>query len=105
MIATKRQHQTLQHFQQEGKQRYMAGSKFPIFDKTGAIVLLGGVGVDITERIEAEEAVRRSEEHLRLVIDTIPTMAWSLGPGGDLDFLNQRWLDFSGLTLEEAIEE
>jgi len=105
VIAAKKPLHTLEHFQLEGKHRYMAGSKFPIFDKTGAIVLLGGVGVDITERIEAEEAVRRSEEHLRLVIDTIPTMAWSVRPDGVVDFLNQTWLDYSGLSLEEYVAD
>jgi len=233
VIATKRPLQTVEHFQLEGKQRHMVGSKFPIFDKTGAVALVGGAGVDITERIEAEEAlreseaklrqaqqlanigywerdliadritwskqtgrilglesfrgvpnqaqlrefihpddrqrhqqvldealqgsrlfdvefrfvrpdgnirfvhvrdeivrdesgkpirmfgavqdvterrraeeaVRRSEEHLRLVIDTIPTMAWSVRPDGVVDFLNQRWLDYAGLTLEQYVKD
>jgi PAS domain S-box-containing protein len=53
----------------------------------------------------AEEAVKQAEDRIRLVIDTIPTMAWSLRPDGVLDFLNQRWLDYTGLSLQEAIEE
>jgi PAS domain S-box-containing protein len=105
VIAAKKPLHTLEHFQLEGKHRYMVGSKFPIFDKTGAVALVGGVGVDITERIEAEEAVRRSEEHLRLVIDTIPTMAWSLRPDGVVDFLNQPWMDYAGLSLEEYVKD
>jgi PAS domain S-box-containing protein len=105
VIAAKKPLHTLEHFQLEGKHRYMAGSKFPILDKTGAVALVSGVGVDITERIEAEEAVRRSEEHLRLVIDTIPTMAWSVRPDGTVDFVNQRWMDYTGLSLEDEIEE
>jgi PAS domain S-box-containing protein len=104
VIAAKKPLHTLEHFQLEGKHRYMAGSKFPIFDKTSAVALVGGVGVDITERIEAEEAVRRSEEHLRLVIDTIPVMAWTVRPDGVVDFLNQRWLDYAGLSFEQYIE-
>jgi PAS domain S-box-containing protein len=51
------------------------------------------------------EAVRRAEDRIRLVIDTIPTMAWTLRPDGVHDFLNQRWLDYTGLSLPEAIEE
>src|SRR5260370_28424109 len=43
----------------------MVGSKFPTFDKTGAVALVGGAGVDITERIEAEEALRESEAKLK----------------------------------------
>jgi two-component system sensor histidine kinase UhpB len=59
---------------------------------------------EIAERRLAEEAVRQAEDRIRLVIDTIPTMAWSLRPDGVLDFLNQRWLDYTGLSLEQAIE-
>jgi PAS domain S-box-containing protein len=47
----------------------------------------------------------RREGHLRLVIDTIPTMAWSLLPDGAVDFVNQRWLEYTGMSLEEAVEE
>jgi len=47
--------------------------------------------------------MRPREDHLRLVIDTIPTMVWSLTPDGTIDFVNQRWLEYSGLSLEEAL--
>jgi PAS domain S-box-containing protein len=60
---------------------------------------------EIAERKLAEEAVKQAEDRVRLVIDTIPTMAWSLRPDGVLDFLNQRWLDYTGLSFEEAIAE
>jgi PAS domain S-box-containing protein len=46
-----------------------------------------------------------SEDRTRLIIDTIPTMAWSLRPDAVLDFVNQRWLDYTGLSFDEAIEE
>ncbi len=70
---------------------------------------------DITARKRAEEASlqmageiqalsRQKEDHLRLVIDTIPTMAWSVLPDGAVDFVNQRWLEYTGLSLEEALE-
>src|SRR5258708_29468111 len=39
---------------------------------------------------------------IRLVVDTIPTMAWSANSDGSADFLNQRWLDYTGLSAEEA---
>src|ERR1700720_3351023 len=60
---------------------------------------------EIAERRVAEEAVKQAEDRIRLVIDTIPTMAWSLRPDGVLDFVNQRWLEYTGLSFEEAIEE
>jgi PAS domain S-box-containing protein len=60
---------------------------------------------EIAERKLAVKAVQQAEDRTRLIIDTIPTMAWSLAPDGALEFLNQRWLDYTGLSLKEAIEE
>src|SRR5882762_1296820 len=60
---------------------------------------------EIAERKLAVEAVKRAEDRIRLIIDTIPTMAWSVRPDGTVDFLNQRWLDYSGLSFEQYIQE
>jgi len=50
----------------------------------------------------AEDALRRGEDYLRLTIDTIPVLAWCTRPDGWNEFLNQRWLDYTGLTIDEA---
>ena len=46
---------------------------------------------------------QKKEHHFGLVIDTIPAMAWSLRPDGVLDFVNQRWMEYTGLSLEGAL--
>jgi PAS domain S-box-containing protein len=89
----------------DGSIRWIRDRGFPIRDEAGRCYRLAGIAEDITERKQAEDALRRSEDHLRLVIDTIPTMAWSIRPDGVLDYVNQRWLDYTGLSFEEAIEE
>ena len=33
----------------------------------------------------------------------MPTFAWSALPDGSADFLNDRWLDYTGLTAEQAL--
>jgi len=40
---------------------------------------------------------------IRLVVDTIPTLAWSARPDGSAEFFNQRWLDYTGLSAEQAL--
>jgi PAS domain S-box-containing protein len=56
----------------------------------------------LREALVAEDALRRREDYLRLTIDTIPVLAWCTRPDGWNEFLNQRWLDYTGLTSEEA---
>jgi two-component system sensor histidine kinase UhpB len=53
----------------------------------------------------AKEVLPQSPDNLRLIIDTIPTMAWTVRPDGAVDFVNKRWLDYAGLSLEEEIEQ
>jgi PAS domain S-box-containing protein len=50
----------------------------------------------------AETALHSNERSLRLIIDTIPTFVWSARPDGYCDFLNQRWLDYAGMTAAQA---
>jgi len=60
---------------------------------------------EIAERERADEALRRSEDRLRLVIDTIPALVWSKFPDGSADFLNHRFREYTGLSVEEGLGE
>jgi formate hydrogenlyase transcriptional activator len=44
----------------------------------------------------------RQAEDVQLMVDTIPTLAWSARADGSADFFNRRWLDYAGLSAEEA---
>jgi PAS domain S-box-containing protein len=46
--------------------------------------------------------IKDSENRLRTIIDTIPALAWSARPDGSAEFFNRRWLDYAGLSAEEA---
>ena len=46
--------------------------------------------------------VAASHDQFRLAIDSIPGLVWTALPDGRVDFLNQRWLEYTGLTLEQA---
>ena len=47
--------------------------------------------------------LQRESKQLRDVIDTIPGSVWSALPDGSVDFINQRWLEFSGVPLEKGL--
>src|SRR6266404_3594266 len=77
----------------------------PLRNRAGELIGAMNCFQDITERKDSENTLRQRGRQLRLVIDTIPTMAWIILPDGTLDFLNQRWLDYTGLSLEKAVEQ
>src|SRR5499426_1023259 len=54
------------------------------------------------ERRRAEQALQASELNLAAIINTIPTTAWTTRPDGYCDFLNQVWLEYAGMTPEQA---
>ena len=65
--------------------------------------VLARLAADLIERSRAEEAVRRSEERFRNLADTAPAMIWVTGLDKLCTFVNQRWLDFVGHTMEQQI--
>jgi formate hydrogenlyase transcriptional activator len=48
-------------------------------------------------------AMLPSDDFLRTMIDQMPTLAWSCRPDGSAEFVNQRWVDYTGLSMEEAV--
>jgi PAS domain S-box-containing protein len=69
---------------------------------SGKIVRWYGTSTDIEDLKQAQEARRGSERNLAAIINTIPTTVWTTRPDGYCDFLNQVWLDYTGLTVEKA---
>ncbi len=46
--------------------------------------------------------MRMSEDQLWEMVDTIPALVWSARPDGCAEFFNRRWLDYAGLSAEQA---
>lgn len=93
----------------DGVTRYVHSVGHTVVGHDGEVSELIGTHIDVTEQHLAKEAlqkafdeIKRSEDRLRLVIDTIPTLVWRAGPDGVPDFLNQPALDYTGLSPDQA---
>jgi PAS domain S-box-containing protein len=82
----------------DGQYRWFLIRAMPSQDERGNIVKWYGLTCEI-------EDLKRAEDRIRLVINTIPTMVWTLQPDGAVDFVNQRSLDYTGLSLEEQLAD
>jgi PAS domain S-box-containing protein len=84
------------------------GQEFPIEASisrlgTGDKKLFTVIIRDVTQRKQAEESVRESEQRFRLVANTAPVMIWMSGPDKLCDYFNQPWLEFTGRSLEAQL--
>ncbi|HEY1302032.1 MAG TPA: PAS domain-containing protein [Vicinamibacterales bacterium] len=86
----------------DGVYRWCQIRGLPWRDTNGLIGRWYVVLTDVEERKRAEDALRASERSLKLIIGTIPALAWSARPDGSADFFNQHYLDFVGLSSEQA---
>src|SRR6266851_1949760 len=100
----------------DGTIKHLHSVAHPVRDDSGEITEVVGTVMDVTEQWKARtelekafdevkqrtEAARRSERELRDVVNTVPAHVWSTSPEGQVDFVNDRWLQFTGLTLDEA---
>jgi PAS domain S-box-containing protein len=83
------------------------GEEFPVEISFGGMAadqrkIFTGFIRDISEKKRTEEAILANERNLSLIINTMPVLAWSALPEGTVEFFNQRWLDYTGLSAEQA---
>jgi len=81
----------------DGRNFIMEVKSRPLFED-GVVVGLLGIARDISARKEAEEALRRSEEKYRVLLENISDGVFQLDPSGHFVFLNRSGRQRSGLT-------
>ena len=74
----------------------------PLRDQSGAIINWYGQSIDIHDQVIAQQALEQSERQLQLLVDAVPAMIWSTAPEGQPVFVNKRFMDVTGTTLEDA---
>ena len=71
-------------------------------DEAGQVVGIFAAARDITERKRAEDALRQSEQEFRTLAEAVPQIVWATRPDGWNVYFNQKWVDYTGLTLAES---
>ncbi len=114
----------------DGRTQWVLTDKVPLRDHRGTVIGLVGMCQDITEHKAAEEeraqllereqaaraeaeaavrardeslqALRASEEQYRSLAEATPQVVWTTRSDGWIEYVNRRWFEYTGLTLEQS---
>ncbi|MEW6762599.1 MAG: PAS domain S-box protein [Pseudomonadota bacterium] len=73
----------------------------PVIGPDGEVEAVAGTTRDVTERAQADEAIRRNEERFRCLIEASTQVVWHCGPDGAMEEDSPTWRAFTGQTYEE----
>jgi PAS domain S-box-containing protein len=76
------------------------GEKFRMADGTTKWI---GSCTDIEDQKRVEEELREAMARFRTLAESIPQIVWTAAPDGGINFFNHRWLEYTGLSLEQSL--
>jgi len=86
----------------DGRMFFLRG--YPLLNEAGEVTALVEITDDITERKKAQEALRKSEERFRAIVDTAAAMVAVVDTTGRCVHVNQYLLDVLGYSYEELTQ-
>ncbi|GAB3243582.1 hypothetical protein GCM10027346_40450 [Hymenobacter seoulensis] len=92
----------------ETQHRHKDGHSIPV-EVSMVMLQLGSkshllaVARDITEQKRTLAALRESEERFRIMADAAPNQVWAVNPDSSIRYVNQAFLDFVGVSLDEYV--
>jgi len=87
----------------DGAWRWVSVSAAPVCGANGEIVEWFGMNIDITERRQAEDALRQSETRHRSLVEATSAMTWSCLPDGTHITPNPAWIEFTGQSAVDML--
>jgi PAS domain S-box-containing protein len=88
---------------QPGVMRYWLASYYPLLDDSGTIFGVGGVVIEISDRKQAEQALRQSEERLQAILDHSPAVVYLKDLQGRFLLVNRQFENLFGISKTDIV--
>ncbi|TPE51642.1 PAS domain S-box protein [Amaricoccus solimangrovi] len=76
--------------------RWLRNTDFPIADASGQVIMVGGIGHDLTE-------LRETELRLQTLIEGMPQLVWRAVGGGTWTWASPQWFEYTGQSAAESL--
>ena len=91
-----------ENIRRNGERVWILWTNKGVFDKDGHISEILCIGSDITERKQAEEALRESQQEFASLFKSSPEALVYLDENGNIININPRFIELFGYTLDEV---
>lgn len=75
----------------------------PLFGADGGVEFVVGSTRDVTQRKQSEAALRASDAEFRTLAESMPQIVWMTRSDGSTGYVNQKWIEYTGLSLEQSL--
>lgn len=86
-----------------GPARWINAQYIPHYADDGSVVGCIALIQDVTARKRSEQELADALARYRFLAEAMPQMVWTAQPNGRLDYVNERWSDYTGVSLNDAI--
>ncbi len=92
------------HQNQDGSYQWSLCRSVPAYDEHQNIAFWIGTATNIDAQKQIQEELSKREERFRLLTEAVPQIIWTASANGKIDYLNHRWLEYTGLTIEQSLD-
>ncbi|WP_139925476.1 PAS domain-containing protein [Hymenobacter sp. DG01] len=89
----------------DGQYRWHLSRSVPSFTADGQLQCFYGACADVQDQRLLAEELRRSEQQFRFLAESVPAIVWTARPDGVIDYLNSRWTYYTGVPVEQSLQE
>lgn len=75
----------------------------PRRDESGQVDGVISVAIDVTAQVLARQKLEESQERWKLLANTVPAYIWTADATGNISYVSDKWLEFTGVTPANAL--